>query len=173
MIVPHTYGYDATLKSPMSDTDLSAARAPLDVYGYIDRDSDGWREQPDGRPLVLRLACLTDQRTRRLNELWKKCMDSLGVRMRFEPGQFGELIKRSLTGQLMMWGFARTASWPTSPTSPTTTASSPTWPRPACAATGATPSPATGGAMPMSSERGPEGPRNVHNVEDETARFCR
>lgn len=112
MIVPHTYGYDATLKSPMSDTDLTAARALLDVYGYLDRDGDGWREQPDGQPLVLRLACLTDQRSRRLNELWKKCMDALGVRMRFEPGQFGELIKRSLAGQLMMWGFAWTATAP-------------------------------------------------------------
>ena len=112
MIVPHTYGYDAALKSAMSDTDLTAARALLDVYGYLDRDGDGWREQPDGQPLVLRLACLTDQRTRRLNELWKKCMDALGVRMRFEPGQFGELIKRSLAGQLMMWGFAWTATAP-------------------------------------------------------------
>ena len=74
--------------------------------------NDGWREHPDGRPLVLRLASAADQRGRRLNELWKKCMDALGVRMRFEPGQFGELIKRSLAGQLMMWGFAWSATAP-------------------------------------------------------------
>ena len=28
--------------------DLPRARALLDTYGYVDRDGDGWREQPDG-----------------------------------------------------------------------------------------------------------------------------
>ena len=27
------------------------AKALLDLYGYVDRDGDGWREQPDGSPL--------------------------------------------------------------------------------------------------------------------------
>ena len=38
----------------MSDYDPARAKALLDLYGYVDRDGDGWREQPDGRPLVLR-----------------------------------------------------------------------------------------------------------------------
>jgi ABC-type transport system substrate-binding protein len=106
-------GFDPAQVSDVSSNTVNAHifESPL-TYDYLDRDGDGWREQPDGQPLVLRMACLTDQRSRRLNELWKKCMDALGVRMRFEPGQFGELIKRSLVGQLMMWGFAWTATAP-------------------------------------------------------------
>jgi len=29
------------------------AQALLDLYGHVDRDGDGWRDQPDGAPLVL------------------------------------------------------------------------------------------------------------------------
>ena len=32
-------------------------------------------------------------------------MRAIGLRMAFEPAPFGELIRRSLAGQLMMWGF--------------------------------------------------------------------
>ena len=38
----------------MSDYDPARARALLDLYGYVDRDGDGWRERPDGSPLALR-----------------------------------------------------------------------------------------------------------------------
>ena len=31
-----------------SDYDPARAKALLDLYGYVDRDGDGWREQPDG-----------------------------------------------------------------------------------------------------------------------------
>jgi ABC-type transport system substrate-binding protein len=112
LLVPHTYGYDPALQTDMSQSSLARASALLDVYGYLDRDGDGWREHPDGRPLVLRLASLADQRARAINELWKKRMDALGVRMQFEPSQFGELIRRTLAGQLMMWSFAWTAGNP-------------------------------------------------------------
>ena len=34
--------------------DPAKAKALLDMFGYVDRDGDGWREQPDGTPLVIR-----------------------------------------------------------------------------------------------------------------------
>ena len=106
LIVPHTYGYDARLKSELGTGDAPRANALLDTYGYRDRNNDGWRENPDGSPLVLRMATVSgSQIQRRLNELWKKRMDTIGVRIEFEYGTFGELIKRSLAGKLMMWGF--------------------------------------------------------------------
>ena len=43
-------------RSEMGDYDPPRARALLDLYGYVDRDGDGWREQPDGSPLVLAYA---------------------------------------------------------------------------------------------------------------------
>jgi ABC-type transport system substrate-binding protein len=53
---PHTSGYDPAYKSEMSDYSPARAKALLDLYGYVDRNGDGWREQPDGRPLVLSMA---------------------------------------------------------------------------------------------------------------------
>ena len=36
-----------------ASTILPRAKALLDMYGYVDRDGDGWREQPNGQPLTL------------------------------------------------------------------------------------------------------------------------
>jgi ABC-type transport system substrate-binding protein len=105
MIAPHNYGYDAAFKSEMSAHDPARANALLDLYGYA-RGADGWRRHPDGKPLELRLASLPDQRSRQLNELWRKRMTAVGLLMRFETAPFGELIKRALAGQLQMWGFS-------------------------------------------------------------------
>ncbi len=106
MVVPGVYGHDAGLRSPAGRGDLAAARALLDVYGYRDRNGDGFREHPDGRPLLLRLSGLNDSRQRAINELWLKQMTRLGLRIRFEIGMFGELAKNSLAGKLQMWSFA-------------------------------------------------------------------
>ncbi len=104
MIAPNNVGYDPTLKTEVSDASPARANALLDMYGYA-RGADGWRRNPGGRPLQLRLASADDQRARRENELWRKRMTAVGLRMVFETAPFGELIKRSLAGQLQMWGF--------------------------------------------------------------------
>jgi len=105
MIAPDCYGYDPALKSDMSAADAARANALLDLYGYARRGRAGHRQRPDGQPLVLRLASQQNLRSRQINELWKARMDAIGLDMRFEYAPFGELIKRSLAGQLMMWGF--------------------------------------------------------------------
>ena len=104
MIVPNNYGYDPALKTEMSLASPVRANALLDVYGYA-RGSDGWRRHPDGTPLLLRRASSQDQRSRQQNELWQKHMSAVGLRIVFEVAPFAELIKRSLAGQLQMWGF--------------------------------------------------------------------
>ena len=45
-------------------------------------------------------------------ELWLKQMKAIGLRIRFEPGMFGELAKNSLAGKLQMWSFAWSAAQP-------------------------------------------------------------
>jgi ABC-type transport system substrate-binding protein len=104
MIPPNNIGYDPTLKTEVSDASPARANALLDLYGYA-RASDGWRRNPNGRALQLRLASADDQRSRQENELWQKRMTAIGLHMVFETAPFGELIKRSLAGQLQMWGF--------------------------------------------------------------------
>jgi len=44
--------------------DPAAARALLDKFGYRDRDGDGWRERPDGQPLVLHIGTTPEDRER-------------------------------------------------------------------------------------------------------------
>ncbi|QPF76133.1 bicyclomycin resistance protein [Roseateles sp. DAIF2] len=106
------YGHDPVLKSEMGSADLPRARALLDLYGYRDVDGDGYLENPDGSRLTLRLAGVEDQRQRALNELWRKRMDLLGLRLEFDIGTFGELIKKTLAGQLMMWSYSWNISFP-------------------------------------------------------------
>jgi ABC-type transport system substrate-binding protein len=111
-IAPLAFGYDPTLKTEMSDYDPVRARALLDLYGYVDRDGDGWREQPDGSPLVLEYATQPDQASRQLVEIWSKSMKAVGLRMTFKTAKWPENLKASRAGKLMMWGVAWSAGAP-------------------------------------------------------------
>ena len=112
MIPPHCYGFDAQLRSELSAPSHARAKALLDLHGYVDRNNDGWREQPSGQPLVLRMAFSPDRRARQRSELWFKHLKAVGIQVQFEFASFGELIKKSLAGQLMMWGFIWSAGGP-------------------------------------------------------------
>ena len=104
--VPATFGHDPAYKTAMVEYDPARAKALLDTYGYIDRDGDGWRETPEGAPLTLEIAATNTQRDRSQNELWKKYMSAIGLRTSFRIAQWPELVKQSMAGQLMMWGYA-------------------------------------------------------------------
>ena len=111
-IPPGVSGYDAKLRSEMGTHDPARAKALLDLYGYVDRDGDGWREQPDGSPLVLELTTEPTQLARQLQGLWKKGMDSVGVKINFRVGAWPENIKASRAGKLMMWTTGWSAAIP-------------------------------------------------------------
>jgi ABC-type transport system substrate-binding protein len=111
-IPPINYGHDPALRSEMSEYSPAKARALLDLYGYRDRDGDGWRETPDGQPLELELATQSDQASRQLAEIWQKSSRAIGIRMRFKIAQWPENLKSSRTGKLMMWGVAWLAGSP-------------------------------------------------------------
>ncbi len=111
-IGPEGWGYDPGFKSEMSEYDPARAKALLDLFGYVDRDGDGWREQPDGSPLLLEYATSPDQQSRQLNELWKKNMDALGIRITFKVAKWPEQLKASRAGKLMMWGVGWSAAQP-------------------------------------------------------------
>ena len=88
------------------------ARALLDLHGYVDRDGDGWREQPDGNPLVLRKAGTASQLERRRHELWKRALDAVGLRIEFDIATWPQLLNKSRAGSLMMWGYQWAAASP-------------------------------------------------------------
>ncbi len=111
-LVPHTSGYDPAYKSEMSEYSPARAKALLDLFGYVDRNGDGWREQPDGKPLLLRMATQSSQQDRRSNEVWRRSMDAVGLKMEFEVSTWPELLKKSRAGTLMMWGYSWSAASP-------------------------------------------------------------
>ncbi len=111
-LAPHTVGYDAEYRSDMSAYDPTRAQALLDVYGYVDRDGDGFRELPDGKPLVLRIASMATQADRAANELWKRSLNAVGLRVEFEVSTWPELLKKTRTGALQIWGYSWAAQSP-------------------------------------------------------------
>ncbi len=109
---PTTYGYDPRFKTEMSEFSRARAGALLDMYSYVDRDGDGWRDMPDGTPLVLEYSTTPTAADRELNEIWKKNMDAVGIRIVFKTGKWPEHLKAARAGKLMMWGLGYSASSP-------------------------------------------------------------
>jgi len=99
-----TFGHTPGFKTEMSDYDLAKAKALLDLYGYTDKDGDGWRDLPDGQPLQLEYATQPDAQNRQLAEQWQKNMDALGIRIRFRIAKWPEQLKAANAGKLQMWG---------------------------------------------------------------------
>ncbi|MFO1316473.1 MAG: ABC transporter substrate-binding protein [Burkholderiales bacterium] len=83
--------------------DPQAAKALLDRFGYVDRDKDGWRDLPDGRPLVLKKGTVPSALERQYDELWKRNMTAIGVKIEFVTQKWPDLLKMARGGQLMMW----------------------------------------------------------------------
>jgi ABC-type transport system substrate-binding protein len=112
VIPPNTWGYDPTFKSEMSDYNPARAKALLDMFGYVDKDGDGWRDMPDGKPLVLEYSTQPSARDRELNEVWKKSMTAAGIQIVFKTAKWPENLKMARAGKLMMWGLGNSASSP-------------------------------------------------------------
>ena len=105
---PGTYGFDPNYKSDNSSFDPARAKALLDLFGYVDRDGDGWREQPDGAPLLLHMATQASQIERQFDENWQKSLAAVGLRMVFNTAQWPENMKAARAGKLQMWSLGST-----------------------------------------------------------------
>jgi ABC-type transport system substrate-binding protein len=112
IVPPSTFGYDAGLKSEMSTYDPARANALLDLYGYLDRDGDGWRDMPDGSALVLQYHTDRAQSLRPFNELWERRMRALRLRIEFNLGNWSDQNKAAHAGKLMVWFLSWNADAP-------------------------------------------------------------
>jgi ABC-type transport system substrate-binding protein len=106
-IGPGVAGYDPAFWNPLNQYDPPRARALLDLFGYVDRDGDGYRELPDGRALSIELASQPVLLDRQYDELWKKSMDAIGIRLTFRKATWPDLLKAARLGKLQM----RTIGW--------------------------------------------------------------
>jgi len=113
-IAPNTHDFDPAFKSEMGDYDPARAQALLDLYGYVDHDGDGWRDRPDGSPLVLRWSIETDQRARQISEQYQRDMKALKIQVDFKPGKWPELLKAARAGNFQIWHVANISASPDS-----------------------------------------------------------
>lgn len=111
-IPPGVVGYDPTFTAHDQDYDAPRAKALLDMYGYIDRDGDGYREQPDGQPLTIEYLNPTGLQYSKLAELWVKSMKAIGIRMTSNQEQFADLLRDQQVGKFMFTGAAWIADYP-------------------------------------------------------------
>ena len=111
-ISPGGYGYDPSFVSLNSEYSTARAKALLDTYGYVDRDDDGWREQPDGKPMAIEYGTTPDAISRQFDELFKKNMDAIGVRLVLKTAKWPEQLKAARAAKLMMWQLAYTDDVP-------------------------------------------------------------
>lgn len=109
-LVPNTTGFDPEFRS--EGYDPRKARALLDTFGYVDRDGDGWREQPDGSPLLITISTQPDQASRQLNELQRKDYAAIGIRTEFKAAKWPENLRNVRAGNFMVWGVGSSAAAP-------------------------------------------------------------
>ena len=111
-LVPNTVGYSPDFVSENGQYDPARAKALLDTFGYIDRDGDGWRERPDGSPLVLEWATTPDQRARQRDELRRKDLTELGIKVDFRAAKWPENLRNARAGKLQVWNLGGSAASP-------------------------------------------------------------
>jgi len=99
---PNVLGYDPDYRSPVS-YDPALANALLDRYGYTRRDADGLRRGPDGKPFTLTMHSEATVGGRLRDELWRKCLNAIGLRVVFKSDKKTEIIKASRLGTVQMF----------------------------------------------------------------------
>jgi oligopeptide transport system substrate-binding protein len=112
-VPPGVVGYDPDFRTGAQEYDVAKAKALLDMFGYMDRDGDGWREQPDGSPLVLNYKYNAgSQEYRQMAELYVKSLAEVGLRMEAQAVQFSDLLKDRKVANYMTSGSAWIADYP-------------------------------------------------------------
>ncbi|MCD6043292.1 MAG: oppA [Burkholderiales bacterium] len=104
-IPPGVAGHDPDYRTS-TPHDPRAANALLDRFGYR-KGPGGYRRMPDGGPLVIRYSSSPTERDRQFDELMKRSLDAIGVRLEIHKDRFPELIKLENQCRLMM----RSAAW--------------------------------------------------------------
>jgi peptide/nickel transport system substrate-binding protein len=109
-IPPGIAGHDPSYKSSIQ-YDPQTANALLDKFGYK-KGADGYRTMPDGKPLLIRYSSSPSERDRQFDELMKRSLDTIGIRVEIHKDRWPELIKAQKLCRLMMHGAAWIADYP-------------------------------------------------------------
>jgi ABC-type transport system substrate-binding protein len=99
---PNVIGFDPGYRGHQR-YDPQLANTLLDKYGYGQRDSDGMRKLPDGNKLTLTMHSITASEGRLRDEVWRKSLQQIGLRVVFKTDKKSEIIKASRLGQVQMF----------------------------------------------------------------------
>ena len=112
-VPPGLNGFDPDFHAIEQEYNPARANALLDMFGYVDKDGDGWRDLPDGTPLKLTYKYRSNEdSSRQAAELWAKCLAAVGIRMEAVAVQFADLLKDRKVGKYQVSGVAWTADYP-------------------------------------------------------------
>ena len=111
VIPPGMSGHDPAYNGRLH-YDVAAAKTLLDTFGYADRDGDGFREQPDGKPILLKIASGTSAQDREVEEIWKRSLTGIGLRAEFAKQKWPDNLKAARLGQLQMWQLGNISTTP-------------------------------------------------------------
>jgi ABC-type transport system substrate-binding protein len=109
---PGVTGWDDNFRTSAGENNVPKAKALLDMYGYVDRDGDGYRETPDGRPLVFAFNSTPTARDSQIDELWRRSLDDIGIRFTVSKAKWPDLLKAARQRKLTMWSLGDSASAP-------------------------------------------------------------
>jgi ABC-type transport system substrate-binding protein len=99
---PNVQGYDPAYRSS-ARYDPQLARALLERYGYRASGGDGYRSLPDGKPLTLTMDSQASTTGRLRDELWRRSLNAIGIRVVFKSDKYTEIIKASRQGEVQMF----------------------------------------------------------------------
>ncbi len=109
---PGVAGYDPNFHTTANEYNIAKAKALLDMFGYVDRDGDGYREMPDGSPLTVYRSSSPTSRDQQFDELWKRGMDDVGLRLEIVKGKWPDILKAARAGKVQFWNLGNVAASP-------------------------------------------------------------
>ncbi len=109
-IPPGVAGHEPGYRSN-AGYDPRLANALLDKFGY-QRGVDGYRRQPNGNLLILKYFSVPNERDRQFDELMKRSLDKIGIRLEIQKERFAELNKLADQCRLTMRHAAWIADYP-------------------------------------------------------------
>ena len=109
---PGVAGYDPDFRTSANEYNVPKAKALLDMFGYVDRDGDGWREDPEGKPLVINFHSTPTARDAQFDELWKRSLDDINVKLNVVKGKWPDILKAARQAKIQFWQLGGSASTP-------------------------------------------------------------
>ena len=109
-VPPGVVGYNPAYRSLLRH-DPALANQLLDYFGYK-RGADGYRSDPSGKPVVIVLTSEPLAISREYDELWKKSLDAIGLRLETRKSPFSDNIKAAQACQVAIWGSSWGADYP-------------------------------------------------------------